>query len=128
VSRRRFALPLVACALAAAGCSGPEYDHTEITAVRPPPAPLVGSVTRARVHVSVGAVVTAHLVAYNDDRKPMSLALYAKDPSVVEVVNVVSEHDYAFLGLRPGVTEVELKADGDRVLVVTAEVVDQPAP
>jgi hypothetical protein len=122
----RIAIAFV-CSLAAAGCAA-EYDHTDITVVRPPPGPLEGSVNHARVQVSVGAVVTAHIVSYDDDHEDMAVELRTKDRSVVEVANVVSEHDYAFLGLRPGVTDVELLAGGKLVLIFTAVVVDQPAP
>ena len=109
------------------GCAA-DYDHTDISVVRPPPAPLDGSVNHARIQVSVGSVVTAHIVSYDDDHDSMSLELHAKDRSVVEVANVVSEHDYAFLGLRPGTTDVEMRANGKLVLIFTAVVVDQPAP
>ncbi|MDB4938680.1 MAG: hypothetical protein JWP87_5652 [Labilithrix sp.] len=122
---------LLACALLAAlalglgGC-GPDYDHTDIASVRSPPAPLTGHVDYARVQVSLGAVVTAHIVPYDDDHKVMSVDLRSKDPSVVEVTNVVSDHDYAFLGMKTGTTEVELRADGHLVLILTAVVTDQP--
>lgn len=125
---RRFALAATLAAGAlSAGCTA-DYDRTDITVVRPPPAPLAGSVNHARIHVSVGSVVTAHIVSYDDDHDTMSLELRAMDRSVVEVANVVSEHDYAFLGLRPGTTDVEMRADGKLVLIFTAVVVDQPAP
>lgn len=124
----RVVAALAALALAALGLGGcgPDYDHTDITAIRPPPAPLEGNVDYARIQVSLGSVVTAHIVSYDDDHKAMSVELRAKDRSVVEVANVVSEHDYAFLGLRPGTTEVEMLAGGKLVLIFTAVVTDQP--
>ena len=41
---------------------------------------------------------------------------------------MVSPGDYAFLGLRPGQTEVEVLADGKVVLILTAVVTEQPTP
>jgi hypothetical protein len=133
VSARSFAcraaavVTLAVAAVALGGC-GPDYDHTDLTVGRAPPAPLAGRVDYARVQVSVGAVVTAHIVPYDDDHKVMTLDLQSKDKNVLEVANVVSDHDYAFIGLRTGTTEVELRADGKLVLILTAVVSDQPAP
>jgi hypothetical protein len=112
-------------AAALAGC-GPEYDHTDIIGVHAPPKPLDGRVSYARINVSVGAVVTAHIVSYDDDHKEMDADLRSKDPKVVEVTGVVTPGDYAFLGLQPGQTEVEVRADGHVVLILTAVVTDQP--
>ena len=126
---RRLA-PLVtaaAAALALAGCA-PEYDHTDIVSVKAPPKPLDGRVNYARIHVSVGAIVTARIVSYDDDRKEMAADLRVKDPTIVEVTGVVTPGDYAFLGLRPGETDVEILADGKLVLILTAVVTEQPPP
>jgi hypothetical protein len=114
-----------AAPFALAGC-GADYDHTDVVAVHKPPSPLAGRVDYARIQVSVGAVVTAHIVSYDDDHKEMDAALRSKDPSVVEVTGVVTPGDYAFLGLRAGQTEVEVRADGHLVLVLTAVVTEQP--
>ena len=124
---RRVAVLATAAVTAAllAGC-GPEYDHTDLTLGHAPPKPLAGHVDYARIQVSVGAVVTAHIVSYDDDHKEMAAGLRSKDPTVVEVTGVVSPGDYAFLGLRPGQTEVEVRADGHLVLILTAVVTDQP--
>jgi hypothetical protein len=116
-----------AFALLGSGCAA-DYDHTDINVVRSPPAPLTGNMNYARIQVSVGAIVTAHIVSYDDDRKQMDAVLRSKDTSIVEVAGVVSDHDYAFLGLRPGTTEVHLEANGKLVLILTAIVTDQPAP
>ena len=113
-------------AVVLAGC-GAEYDHTDIVSVHAPPKPLDGRVSYARINVSVGAVVTAHIVSYDDDHKEMAADLRSKDPKVVEVTGVVTPGDYAFLGLQPGQTEVEVRADGHLVLILTAIVTDQPA-
>jgi len=120
------ALALVA--LLAAGTSGcaPEYDHTEITGIRQ--SMLGGRVDRARIEVPAGMIVTAHVVSYNDDNKVMGMTLRAKDPEIVEVTPVVSEYDYAFIGLKPGATDVEVLADNKVVLIISAVVAPQPAP
>ena len=83
-----------------AGC-GADYDHTDIAVGHAPPSPLAGRVSYARIQVSVGAIVTAHIVSYDDDHKEMAADLRSKDPNIVEVTGVVSHGDYAFLGLRP---------------------------
>lgn len=113
-------------AVALAGCAA-EYDHTDIASVHAPPKPLDGRVSYARVNVSVGAIVTAHIVSYDDDHKEMAADLRSKDTNVVEVTGVVSPGDYAFLGLRTGQTEVEVLADGHLVLILTVVVTDQPS-
>ncbi len=112
-------------AVVLAGC-GAEFDHTDITSIHAPPKPLDGRVSYARVNVSVGAIVTAHIVSYDDDHKEMAADLRSKDKDVVEVTGVVSPGDYAFLGLRVGQTEVEVLADGHVVLILTVVVTDQP--
>ncbi len=125
---RRLALhsTFSVAAVALAGC-GAEYDHTDIVGVHAPPKPLDGRVNYARINVSVGAIVTAHIVSYDDDHKELAAELRSKDTNVVEVTGVVTPGDYAFLGLRPGQTEVEVRADGHLVLILTAVVTDQPS-
>jgi hypothetical protein len=112
-------------ALLLAGC-GAEYDHTDILSVHAPPKPLAGQVSYARIQVSVGAVVTAHIVSFDDDHKEMEADLRSKDTGVVEVTGVVTPGDYAFLGMRAGETEVEVRADGKLVLILRAVVTEQP--
>ena len=126
-ARRLALLSTISVAAAAlAGC-GAEYDHTDIVGVHAPPKPLDGRVSYARINVSVGAVVTAHIVSYDDDHKELAADLRSKDTNVVEVTGVVTPGDYAFLGLRPGQTEVDVRADGHLVLILTAVVTDQPS-
>ena len=126
MSARSFASAVFgASLLLLAGC-GPEYDHTDIFSVHAPPKPLAGQVDYARIQVSVGAVVTAHIVSYDDDHKEMAADLRSKDTNVVQVTGVVAPGDYAFLGMRPGQTEVEVRADGHLVLILTAVVTEQP--
>jgi hypothetical protein len=121
---RRLAL-VTTTTLALAAC-GADYDHTDLNNVHAPPKPLDGRVSYARIDVSVGAIVTARIVSYDDDHKELATDLRAKDKSVVEVTGVVSPGDYAFLGLRTGQTEVEVLADGKVVLILTAVVTEQP--
>lgn len=115
---------IAGCALALAGC-GADYDHTDITNVKGSP-PFQGTMNYARIVVPVGMVVTAHIVSLDDDKKTMSTGIQSKDPRVLEVAGVVSPDDYAFLGLTPGTTDVEITADGKVVLIVTAVVTNQP--
>ncbi len=112
-------------ALGSAAC-GPDYDRTQIEGIVS--SPLGGSIDRTRVVVPVGMIVKARIRPYNDDDEVMSGTLQVRDPSIMEVVDVVSDHDYAFLGLRPGVTAIELRADGKVVLILDAIVQEQPAP
>jgi hypothetical protein len=124
---RAGALAVVALAAlltpALAGC-GPDYDHTDITSVHQ--SPLGGSVNYTRISVPAGMVVTAHLASYDDSHGLMSMELRSRDTSIVEVTTVISDHDYAFFGLRAGTTQVELRADNKLVLVLDAVVTDQP--
>ena len=113
-----FALGLAAC--------GPQYDRTEITPVRGQSS-LGGEVSSRRLVVPEGLVVTAHIVAWNDDNEQMPLAVRSKNPDIVEVAGVVNERNYAFLGLRTGRTEIEVIADDTLVLTVEANVTAQPA-
>jgi hypothetical protein len=127
-SLRRHAAGLVAAfaaSLAVAGC-GPDFDHAEIDNAKP--SLPGGRIGYSRVEVPVGSLVTAHIVSYDDDHKPMAMRLFTKDATVIDVHNVVSEHDYAFFGLRPGVTEVEMTAGGKVVLILTAVVTEQTPP
>ena len=64
---------------------------------------------------------------YDDDHKELAADLRSKDTNVVEVTGVVTPGDYAFLGLRPGQTEVEVRAGGHLVLILTAVVTEQPS-
>ena len=108
-----------------AGC-GTDYDHTEITNVKGS-EPFPGTMTYARIVVPVGMLVTAHIVSYDDKHKTMSTGIQSKNTHVVEVEPVVSPDDYAFFGLAPGTTDVEVTADGKTVFIVTAVVTDQPS-
>ena len=113
----------VVSTLAATGC-GPSYDHTDFT---PRPSKLGGTVDRQQIVVPEGMIVTAHVVSYNDDNKEMSVGLHSRDDSTLQVQSVISDHDFAFVGLKQGTTDVELRAEGDLVLTITATVVPQTA-
>lgn len=122
--RRVILLGAALLGLAAAAC-GPDYDRTEFGGQVA--GPLGGEVTRERVVVYQGGLVKMHIVSRNDDDDAMSNEIVSHDPSVLETVPVVSDHDYAFLGITPGKTQIDVKADGKLVLVIDAVVLDQPA-
>ena len=105
---------------------GPDYEKTEVTAVKP--SPLGGTASNRQVSVPEGMIVKAHVVTWNDDNEIMQAHVLSHDNSIVEVIAVVNDRDYAFIGKRPGVTEVEFQADGETVFTVIAEVTAQPPP
>jgi hypothetical protein len=116
---------VAALAVSLTGCAA-EYDHTEFGAPRV--SILGGRVDRSRIEVPAGMIVTAHIVSYNDDHNVMTMDVRAKDPDIVDVSNVISDHDFAFIGLKPGTTDVEIVADNRVVLIISAVVVPQPTP
>ena len=120
----RRAVVLAALALGALAC-GPEYDRTEISAVKGHTT-LGGAINTQRLDIPEGLVITAHMVVWNDDNEQMSLGVRSKNPSIIEVAGVVNERNYAFVGLKEGTTEIELIADGDLVLTIPATVKKQP--
>lgn len=122
--RRLAAFVLVAAfAAGSAGCAA-EYDHTDITGVRG--GALLGTLDRRGLRVSAGMVVTGHIVSYNDDDNIMTMNVRSTNPDILEVSNVISDHDFAFIGLRPGAAEVEVLAGNKVVLIISAMVVPQP--
>lgn len=121
--KKTSALSLVAFALALGAC-GPSYDHTEITGIVA--SPLGGAVTFQSVDVPEGMIVKAHIASLNDDDDLMDGIVRSHDESVVRVSRLVSDRDFAFEGLKPGRTEVEILADGKLVLVLDAIVSAQP--
>lgn len=118
---------LAACALAAfaATACGPEFDRTEINAVVS--SGLGGSINKSRVTVTEGMALKAHIVPVDDDDEPMPMQIRSRDPDIMDVTRVVSDRDYAFLGLRQGRTEIEIRADGEIVLILEAVVTPQPS-
>ncbi len=115
---------LAMVALGVSAC-GPEYDRTEISAVKGE-GTLGGTISTRRLDVPEGLVITAHIAVMNDDDEHMALEIRAKDPSVIEVRPVVNPHNYAFVGLKQGATEVQFVADGSVVLTIPATVTAQP--
>lgn len=106
------------------GACGPDYDHTDITGVKA--SGLAGSFDKAKLDVHEGLIVKAHIVGWNDDREAVPLEVRAVDPTVVEVAGIISDRDYAFVGLRSGHTQIELRFEGEVVLIVEADVHPQP--
>lgn len=123
IGKKVFAL--AACVVTMIAC-GPDYYETEVTAVKP--SPLGGTASNRLVSVPEGMIVKAHVVPFNDDREAMQAHVFSHDDTIVEVVAVVNDRDYAFIGKKPGRTEVEFQADGETVFTVIAEVTAQPAP
>ena len=121
----RRAVLLAGLALGLMAC-GPEYDRTEISAVRGHTT-LGGALSTQRLDVPEGLVITAHIAVWNDDNEQMPLGIRSKDPSIIEVKGVVNERNYAFVGHKEGTTEIEFIADGDLVLTIPATVTKQPA-
>lgn len=118
-------LSIAVLGLLAGGC-GPSYDRTEFTGQVA--GGLGGEVTRERIVVPSGTLVKVHIVSKNDDNESMSNQIRSKDPSILDAIQVVSDRDYAFLGVRPGKTQVEIKADDQVVLVIDALVTEQSPP
>jgi hypothetical protein len=123
LGKKMFAL--AACLMTMIAC-GPDYDRTEVTA--PKSSPLGGDVSNRKIAVPEGMIVKAHIVPYNDDGEMMQAHVVSRDESVVEVVAIVNDRDYAFIGKAPGRAEVEFQADGETVFVIVAEVTVQPPP
>lgn len=108
------------------GC-GPEYDRTEISAVKGQ-GTLGGGVSVQRLDVPEGMILTAKVVVWNDDNEQMSLNVRAKDTSIIEINPVVNARNYAFIGKKAGTTAIEVLGDGEVVLTIPATVTAQPEP
>ena len=115
---------LFAFAMLGVGGCGPSYDHTDISAVNA--TAIGGGIQKTHVQVPEGLVLSAHLDAKNDDQKSMGLIVRSQDPSIVEVQGIITDHDFAFLGVRAGHTAVEIVADDHVVLTIPADVTPQP--
>jgi hypothetical protein len=125
MSIKKTVFALAACVMTLIAC-GPDYEKTEVTAVKP--SPLGGTASNRLVSVPEGMIVKAHVVTFNDDNEIMQAHVVSHDDSIVEVVAVVNDRDYAFIGKKAGTTEVEFQADGETVFTVIAEVTAQPPP
>jgi hypothetical protein len=124
--KRTRVLEALGAALVLAGISacGPDYDRTDITGIVS--ATPAGSINVGRVTVVEGSLIKAHIVSYDTDHKVLPAEITSADSTTLEVAKVVSADDYAFLGLKPGTTTVEIKADGNVVLIIEAVVTRQP--
>ncbi len=117
---KRFALVAVLGTMLAA--CGPDFDHTDISGQQ---SKIGGAITKSQLTVPVGMIVKAHLAPYNDDHELMTVNVQVRDPDVVEAAPVVSVADFAFIGLRPGHTEIQILADGKVVLIIPTDVTEQ---
>lgn len=112
-----MALPMVAC--------GPDYDHLELSGEKA--SPLGGDVKENHITVPEGMIVKVHVVPWNDDKETMPGHVFSHDADTMEIAAIVNDRDYAFIGKKPGHTQVEFQADGKTVLIVEADVTPQPA-
>ena len=114
---------LVIAAFALAGCGGnQDYDRTELTGI----VKLQDAeCTRERIVVKHGTALKVHIVSKNDGDDDMTNQVSSRNPNIVEVAPVITEHDWTFLGITPGHAEVEIKADNKTVLIIDAWVVAQ---
>lgn len=122
MSARIFSVGIVTLALT--GC-GPDYERTEITGIVP--SPLGGEINFQHVYVPQGMPLKAHIVSLNDDNKLMDGQIRTSDPTIMDVIQGVGDRDFAFLGMKAGRTQIEIRADGELVLVLDAVVTEQPA-
>lgn len=118
------AVVLASLVFGVAAC-GPEYDRTEISAVKGQ-GTLGGTVNTQRLELPHGLAITAHIAVWNDDNEQMPLGVRSKDPSIVEVNRAVNDRNYTFIGWQQGRTEIEFLADGNVVLTIPATVTAQP--
>jgi hypothetical protein len=87
---------------------------------------LSAEVSPRRIQVTHGGVVTAHIAPFNSDNKPMVGDVASDDRTILDVQRAYGDKNYAFLGVKPGKTIVELKADGVTVARIESEVTSQP--
>lgn len=114
---------LAAAAMASVAC-GPSYDRTDIVG-------RVGTeegneISNTHVTVVEGTILKAHIESFNSDNEKMNNLLESGDPNVMEVDYVISDHDFTFQGVKPGDTQITIKANGETVLIIQAHVVQQP--
>ena len=120
--KRRIALGLVTLAAVVVSACNADYDRLELTKQ---PSKIGGDITRSRLVVPVGMIVKAHLAPIDDDQEVMNATVTVLDDSILDAASVVSEADFAFIGLKPGETEIILKADGKTVLIIPTTVTEQ---
>jgi hypothetical protein len=122
-NRSVLACVAVASLAAAAGCVA-EYQRTDVDGVVE--SPLGGSVNYASVSVPEGMVVKAHIAPFNDDNNPLTCVLSSEDATIMDVSQAVGDKDYAFYGLKPGTTRINVRAGDAVVMVLDAVVTAQP--
>lgn len=120
----RLLFPFVLSLGALMAC-GPSYDRVEIDQVTV--GKLQGEITTQHITITEGSLVTARITPYDSDHKDLTSHVRSLDESYLTVTPMVTDHGYAFYGLRPGRAQVEVKADGETVLVIDADVKAQPA-
>lgn len=124
-SRKLAAIAAFAIGAAALSGCGPDYDRTELSAVKPDP--FGGTITKQSLEVHEGMIVKANVSVWNDDNERMTLEIVADNPAIVAIEPVVSYHDYTFIGKAVGTTQIRIYANDELVLTVPANVKAQPS-
>ncbi len=107
--------------LMACGSNDVRVEIDEVTTGK-----LHGEVTTQHIQVTEGSLVTARITPYDSDHEDLTSHVRSLDESYLTVTPMIAKHGYAFYGLRPGRAQVEVKADGETVLVIDATIVAQP--
>lgn len=120
----------LACAVFA-GC-GDDYSHTQVTSVvgsfTGPTTSSKDTIDPSHIQITEGNILKAHIVVFNDDDEQMPLTIKVTTPGKMEVAAATTPDDYTFIGIEVGQAEIQLIADGNRILSIKADVVAQPAP
>jgi hypothetical protein len=112
----------LAAASLATGCAA-TYSHTDISQVSS--NELQSQVNATHIQVTHGGIVTAHIAPFNSDGNPMVGDVASEDTSVIQVYRATGDNNYALLGVKPGRTHLEFKADGVTVVTIDTEVTEQ---
>lgn len=119
---RKNVVALVALGAVLVSACNDDYDRLELSKQ---PSTIGGDIDRSHLVVPVGMIVKAHLAPIDDSGDVMTATVSVVDETIVEAASVVSEADFAFIGLKPGKTEIVLKADGKTVLIIPTTVTEQ---
>lgn len=120
--KRRIAIALLSLGAIALSACGPDFDRVEIGKQ---PSKIGGDISTTQLVIPVGMIVKAHLAPIDDSGDTMTARVRVVDNRILEAANVVTEADFAFIGLQPGTTEIELEADNKVVLIIPAIVTEQ---
>lgn len=120
---KRLLFPSILLALAAAGCQS-SYQREEITNVSQSEVTPTSSVSLQHIQVTLGDIVTANVIPYNDDNHPMIGVVQSDNPNVI-LVEGAEGNKWAFSGANIGSTTIHFIADGQTVATVIAKVCDQ---